>query len=61
MGEPRVFNMIMLGFTTAITKAVRPESMRTAITNLGRLTEKNLAAFDRGHNHGLLRLAQRDA
>jgi 2-oxoglutarate ferredoxin oxidoreductase subunit gamma len=51
--EPRVFNMILLGFLTAIGRVASAEAMRKAIGNLGRLTEKNLAAFDRGYEHGV--------
>jgi len=58
MGETRVFNMIILGFATAIAQATSAEAMRKAIRNLGRLTEKNLAAFDRGYEHGLAMRAQ---
>ena len=56
MGDERVFNMIMLGFTTAITGVASPEAMRKAIRNLGRLVEKNLAAFERGYTYGTTRL-----
>ena len=58
MGEERVFNMIMMGFATAITKVVTPEAMRTAIRNLGKMTEKNLAAFERGYEYGLAERAK---
>ena len=58
MGEPRVFNMIMLGFTTAIASVARADSMRAAIRGLGRLTEKNLAAFERGYEYGVTRMAE---
>jgi len=58
MGEPRVFNMIMLGFTTAIAGVAGADSMRAAIRGLGRLTEKNLAAFERGYEYGVSRLAE---
>jgi Pyruvate/2-oxoacid:ferredoxin oxidoreductase gamma subunit len=59
MGEPRVFNMIMLGFATGIAHVTTAEAMRTAIRDLGRLTEKNLAAFDRGYEHGMAVLVER--
>ena len=60
MGEERVFNMIMMGFVTAITDVVSAEAMKTAIrTRLRRLTELNLKAFDRGHKYGLSKLAER--
>jgi len=60
MGEERVFNMIMLGFTTAITDAVSAEAMKMAIRNrLRRLTELNLKAFERGYEYGLSKLAER--
>jgi len=59
MGEERVFNMIMMGFVTAITGVVSPEAMKMAIrTRLRRLTELNLKAFDRGYEYGLSRLAE---
>jgi 2-oxoglutarate ferredoxin oxidoreductase subunit gamma len=58
MGEERVFNMIMMGFATAITKVVTPEAMRTAIRNLGKMTELNLAAFERGYEYGLAERAK---
>jgi len=58
MGEERVFNMIMMGFATAITEVVTPEAMRTAIRNLGKMTELNLAAFERGYEYGLAERAK---
>ena len=58
MGEERVFNMIMMGFATAITKVVTPEAMRAAIRNLGKMTELNLAAFERGYEYGLAERAK---
>jgi 2-oxoglutarate ferredoxin oxidoreductase subunit beta len=59
MDETRVFNMIMLGFGTAVAEMTSPEALRAAIRNLGRLTEKNLAAFDSGYERGLAARAER--
>jgi len=60
VGEPRALNMIILGFITAVSDIIEAESVRAAIRKLGRLTEKNLAAFDRGYQNGLAAARERN-
>jgi 2-oxoglutarate ferredoxin oxidoreductase subunit beta len=59
LGEPRALNMIILGFIAAVSDVVAADSVRAAIRRVGRLTEKNLAAFDRGYQHGVASLSER--
>jgi len=55
LGAKVVMNLVMLGFFTAITEAVSPESMKKALPGLvpGRFLELNEEAFDRGYGYGL--------
>ena len=51
----RIFaNLVMLGFFTAITKAVTADSMKKALPGLvpDRFLDRNYEAFDKGYNHG---------
>ena len=54
-----VMNMVLVGFFTAITGLLRMESARRAVSeSVPRGTESlNLAAFDKGYQHGLAQLA----
>jgi 2-oxoglutarate ferredoxin oxidoreductase subunit gamma len=55
MRRKMVLNIIMLGFTTAVTEIATLESMRKAVVaSVPPGTERlNLAAFFRGYSHGL--------
>ncbi len=51
----RIFaNLVMLGFFTAVTKAVTKDSMKKALPGLvpDRFLDRNYEAFDKGYNHG---------
>lgn len=51
----RIFaNLVMLGFFTAVTKAVTADSMKKALPGLvpDRFLDRNYEAFDKGYNHG---------
>ena len=58
LGRRLVLNIVMVGFTTAVTGIVSPESARRAIRDsVPRGTESlNLAAFEKGLEHGLGKL-----
>ncbi|MCK4578101.1 MAG: 2-oxoacid:acceptor oxidoreductase family protein [Candidatus Marinimicrobia bacterium] len=62
MGNRLFSNVVMMGFFTAITKVVRPESVKKALSGLipERFMEKNIEAFDRGYDYGLEVLEQAD-
>jgi len=55
MGKKVVANMVMLGFFTAVTKAVSTEAMKQAIkTSVPKGTEElNLKAFQKGYEYGI--------
>jgi len=59
LGRKMVLNMVLVGFFTAITGLLRVESARRAVgESVPRGTEAlNLAAFDKGYQHGLAQLA----
>jgi 2-oxoglutarate ferredoxin oxidoreductase subunit gamma len=59
LGRRMVMNMVVVGFFTAVTGLLRVESARHAVSeSVPRGTEAlNLAAFDRGYQHGLAQLA----
>ncbi len=54
LGRKIVLNIVMTGFFTAVTGAVKPESMREAVeTSVPKGTENlNLQAFDKGFEYG---------
>ena len=57
----RIFaNLVMLGFFTAISKAVTPEAMKKALPGLvpGRFLEINIRAFEQGYKFGTDLLAK---
>lgn len=62
LGRVMMANIVMLGFFTAITKAVSLESARNAV--LGSVPkgteEMNTAAFNKGHDYGLSVLKGRE-
>jgi 2-oxoglutarate ferredoxin oxidoreductase subunit gamma len=55
IGRRLVLNIVMVGFFGAITKLIEPDALRKAVEDsVPHGTEKvNLAAFDRGYEHGL--------
>jgi 2-oxoglutarate ferredoxin oxidoreductase subunit gamma len=59
LGRKMVMNMVLVGFFTAVTGLLRVESARRAVSeSVPRGTEAlNLAAFDKGYQHGLAQLA----
>ncbi len=54
MGNRIIANLVMLGFFSAITEIVSPESMKKALPGLvpDRFVELNKQAFDRGYEYG---------
>jgi len=60
LGNRIIANLVMLGFFTAVTKIVKPESMKKALPGLvpDRFLELNLKAFDKGYEYGLQILAE---
>jgi 2-oxoglutarate ferredoxin oxidoreductase subunit gamma len=58
LGRKLVLNMVLVGFFTAVTGLLQPESARRAITDsVPKGTEGlNLAAFDKGFACGLAQL-----
>ena len=61
LGKRLVVNIVMMGFTTAISGVVKVEAMREAVkVSVPKGTDElNLKAFDRGYAHGL-KLMQRN-
>ncbi len=55
MGNRIFANLVMLGFFTAITKAVTPEAMKKALPGLvpKRSLDVNIKAFERGYDYGI--------
>jgi len=60
LGRKMILNMVMVGFFTAITGLLRPESARRAVAeSVPHGTEAlNQAAFDKGYNYGMAQLAE---
>lgn len=60
MGNKMMANIVMLGFLSALSDVVNPESLKTAM--LGsvppKTKEKNAAAFDQGRERGLAALKE---
>ena len=54
MGNRIFANLVMLGFFTAVTKAVTPDAMKKALPGLvpERFLDRNIEAFDNGYKHG---------
>jgi len=63
LGRKMVLNMVLVGFFTAITGLLRVDSARRALAeSVPRGTEAlNLAAFDKGYQHGLAQLTEAQA
>lgn len=59
LGRKIVLNMVMVGFFTAVTALLRPESARRAVAeSVPQGTEAlNLAAFDKGYAYGIAQRA----
>jgi len=55
LGRKLVLNMVMVGFVTAVTGLIAPHAVRRAVEDsVPKGTEKlNLAAFEKGFEHGL--------
>jgi len=55
LGKRMVLNIVMMGFTTAVTKLVSPEAMRKAVlVSVPKGTEElNTNAFNRGYEYGM--------
>jgi 2-oxoglutarate ferredoxin oxidoreductase subunit gamma len=58
LGRKMVLNMVLVGFFTAVTGLLQPESARRAVAeSVPPATEAlNLAAFDKGYSCGLSQL-----
>lgn len=54
LGNRIIANLVMLGFFSAVTKVVSPESMKKALPGLvpDRFIELNKKAFDKGYEYG---------
>lgn len=54
LGNRIIANLVMLGFFSAVTKSVSPESMKKALPGLvpDRYLELNKKAFDKGYQYG---------
>lgn len=54
MGNRIFANVVMVGFFTAITRIVSPESVQLALPDLipERFMDQNIEAFDRGYKYG---------
>lgn len=55
LGKKMVLNVIMVGFLSAITKAVSPEACRVGVEHEvpKRFVDLNLKAFNKGYEYGL--------
>jgi len=62
MGRKMMANIIMLGFTTAVTDVVSADAMKQAVTSsVPKGTEEtNLKAFSKGYDYGLSTLKGRE-
>lgn len=60
LGRRLVLNMVMVGFVAALTDLASPQAVRKAVeTSVPKGTESlNLAAFEKGLEHGRARLAE---
>jgi len=58
LGKKMVLNIVMMGFTTAISGVVDPDAMRKAVkVSVPKGTEElNLNAFEKGYQYGLQRV-----
>jgi 2-oxoglutarate ferredoxin oxidoreductase subunit gamma len=55
IGKKMVLNVVMVGFLSAITKAVGPEACKKAVSDLvpKKFKDLNLGAFEKGYQFGL--------
>lgn len=55
LGRRMVLNVVMVGFFTAVTKLLNPESVRKAVAESvpAATRDLNLKAFDKGYEYGL--------
>ncbi len=62
LGRKMMANIIMLGFTTAITSLVSVESAKEAVTSSvpKGTEEKNIIAFTKGYDYGLSKIKGRE-
>jgi len=60
LGRKLVLNIVMVGFFTSVARVISPDAVRKAVCDsVPPGTEKlNLAAFDKGYEHGVKVLAQ---
>jgi 2-oxoglutarate ferredoxin oxidoreductase subunit gamma len=58
LGKNMVLNIVMVGFFAAVSKLVKPESLRKAVAESvpEHFKDLNLKAFDRGYEAGLAKL-----
>jgi 2-oxoglutarate ferredoxin oxidoreductase subunit gamma len=58
LGKHMVLNIVMVGFFAAVSKLVKPESLRQAVAESvpEHFKDLNLKAFDRGYQTGLAKL-----
>ncbi len=58
LGRKMVLNVVMVGFFAAVTGVLKREALRQAVSDSvpPATRELNLRAFDKGYEHGLLRL-----
>ncbi len=61
LGNRLFANLVVLGFFTAVTRAVSPEAMKKALPGLvpDRFLSANIKAFDKGYEHGLEAVARK--
>jgi 2-oxoglutarate ferredoxin oxidoreductase subunit gamma len=59
LGKRMVLNIVMVGFTAAVTQLISKESLRQAVADSvpQHFRELNLKAFDRGYEYGVQALA----
>ena len=62
LGKRLVINIVMMGFSTAVTGFVDPEAMRKAVSaSVPRGTEElNIKAFNRGYEYGIKVLGKKN-
>jgi 2-oxoglutarate ferredoxin oxidoreductase subunit gamma len=58
LGKNMVLNIVMVGFFAAVTKLLKPESLRKAVAESvpEHFKDLNLKAFDRGYEAGMAKL-----
>lgn len=63
LGKRLVVNIVMMGFTTAVTQVANPDAMRKAVmVSVPKGTEElNLNAFNRGYEYGMALVEKKTA